>query len=261
MIEKHYCFNTEQLEEVWGRIHVPLAKVCSLNCVYCGYHKDCNITSNIWRPGTVSGTVEGKQDIYKYLQQSFDLFQGVKIIGVSGPGDPLENMSQMRNLVTIMCRYFPQMYLCMCTNGSVYNSDTQWLLNQPILRYITLTVNTMDSDKYPLIYRRYCNPEIPRDMLDNQLKIIHKCVKNKIKVKVNTIYLQGVNDQEISGMFDCLLKEGVSCFNLIPRVNTVTGRYDCQKNFEKLQKALIDANYPLMTRCKQCRADYCECGF
>ena len=260
-MEKHYCFNIETLiTEIWGRIHVPLAEKCTLHCIYCDYYTDKNITSNIWRPGTVSNTVKGQTDIYEYLKKAFEKFCNVKIVGVSGPGDPLENMEQIHSLVTVMHKYFPQKYLCLCTNGSIYNHDTEWLLNQSILRYITLTVNTMDIGKYPLIYRRYRDSSVPRDMLENQLKIIRKCVNNKVKVKVNSVFMPDVNDNEIFEMFSRLRDEGVSCFNLIPKIDTVGGNSNLSDGYEELQKALISDGYPLMTRCNKCRADYCECG-
>ena len=261
MVEKHYCFNTELSTSNWGRIHVPLAQKCSMHCIYCNYSFDNNITSNKWRPGTASEIIEGREKICKYLKKKNASYQGVKIIGVSGPGDPLENMDQMRLLVEVLHDYFPDKYLCMCTNGSVYNDDVRWLLEQRILRYITLTINTMQTEKYPLIYRKYRSQFIKRDMLDNQLRIIQTCVDNGIKIKVNTVYQKSITEDEIERMFARLYDEGVSCFNLLPMVNVEDGGLLNLESYEALFNKLIIEGYPILKKCFHCRADSCaHCG-
>ena len=102
MTEKHYCFNTGRIDEVWGRVHVPLARKCTLHCVYCSYRTDGNVTQDVWRPGSAADIVEGHDGIYEYLSKSLKTFPDVRIIGVSGPGDPLENMQQMTNSMNYM---------------------------------------------------------------------------------------------------------------------------------------------------------------
>lgn len=260
MEEKHFCFNTGALGEIWGRIHVPLARQCSLRCEYCSYKTDGNVTGDLWRPGTAGSTVESEAEIRAYLEEKLRKFSGVRIIGVSGPGDPLENMTALRTLVTVMTRDFPDTYLCICTNGSVYNADVQWLLEQKVLRYITLTVNTMDPGKYPLIYGRYKDPAVPRDMWENQRRILSACRENGVKVKINTVFLRGINDLEIPALYAALGQEGVSCFNLMPHIDTKTGKDRDGDACHALQCSLLRQNFPMMTRCKHCRADHCECG-
>lgn len=260
MKEKHYCYNTGPIEEVWGRIHVPLAKKCTLKCTYCSYLRDGNITDDNWRPGSSSGIVEGKETIYAYLKQAVNQYRNVKIIGVSGPGDPLENIIQVRELIAVMKEYYPDYYLCICTNGSIWNTDVQWLLKQPLLRYITLTINTIDMEKYPVLYQRYRDLAVHRDMWENQLRIIRECTANGIKVKINTVYVPGTNDTEITEMYRRLREEGVSCFNLMPQIDPESGRNKHLPECEKLQATLAAQGFDMMTKCKHCRADHCECG-
>ena len=261
MEERHYCFNTEGCGSFWGILHIPIAKYCSMQCSYCNYRYDRNITSDYWRPGTSSGIVEGEKAIIDYLKEKNTAFQGIKIIGVSGPGDPLENIEQMKCLVGVLRKHYPEKYLCMCTNGSIYNDEVQWLLGQPVLHYITLTINTMNTDLYPFIYLKYHNSVVKRNMWENQLKIIRFCVNAGIKVKVNTVYQKGINDSDICDLFAKLYDEGVNTFNLIPMIRMDGNGSDDLTGYEKLAGELQKKGYPMLKKCLHCRSDSCShCG-
>lgn len=260
MKEKHYCFNTNHDMEMWGRIHVPLARKCSLYCIYCNYQFNKNISEIEGRPGVASKIIEGEREIANYLNEKFIEYPGAKVVGVSGPGDPFENIQQLNILVDILKNNYPQCILCICTNGRIYDKEIEKLLSQDILQYITLTINTLDVRKYSDIYKLYQHNHMKENMLENQLKIIRKCQREKIKVKINTVYLEGINNKEIIDMFTFLREEGVQCFNLIPCISNDNKVNRYKEGYEKTLNELISKGFPLLRRCKHCRSDYCECG-
>ena len=83
--------------------------------------------------------------------------------------------------------YFQNCCLCLCTNGRVWNSNIKDFLSYAPLKYITLTINTSDKRKYPLIYNSYKTLEDIDNLWDHQINIIKQCVKLVIKIKVNTV--------------------------------------------------------------------------
>ena len=133
MNERHCCFNTSEELFYSYRIHVPLARYCSLGCVYCNYIKDGNITDDAYRPGTANCVVVSREEISEYLDRKISEFPLTHIIGVSGPGDPLENMDSLKTLISLMKQKNPALCLCICTNGRTGINHAKDILTHRIL--------------------------------------------------------------------------------------------------------------------------------
>lgn len=261
-MDKHCCFNTSDVLFRSARIHVPLAKKCSMGCQYCGYHIDHNICMpTIKRPGTSLIVVSTENEIRTYLKKAFALFPETSIIGVSGPGDPLDNLMEMTLLKNIMEKDYPTVKLCLCTNGRNYQNYVTLFEHSPLLKYLTLTINTLIPQKNLKIYHSITTLSKAEEMIKNQLKILQKAKEQDIKIKINTVFLQEINATEIEEMYLTLLeKYQVDCFNVLPFVpiNTKTMFSVMDLNiFNETIFSLNEKGFPITKQCQQCRSDFC----
>lgn len=260
MNNNHCCFNTSNELIYSSRIHVPLAKKCSLGCVYCRYYEDQNITENVYRPGTSGRGVFIQNEIADYLMKKLSEYPDTRIIGVSGPGDPMENIESLKYLIQLMEQSQSDLRLCICTNGRTGFSEGKDIYTHNILDYITFTINTLDPEKMLKIYRGLRDISDAKQMLFNQQENIHMLKSFNKKIKINTVYLEDINAEEIMCMFEKLQKSGVDCFNVLPYVSTnyQDGRtIGNMEQYNSLIKKLKENNFPIVKQCLRCRADFC----
>ena len=260
MFEQHCCFNTTDELFYSYRIHVPLARKCSLGCIYCNYSKDGNITNNPSRPGTSLRCVSTESQIQEYLQAALAKFPDTKIIGVSGPGDPMENISALNRLIRIIGDFSSGIKLCICTTGRINWELGKEIFEQDLLQYVTFTINTFYPDKMLQIYTGLKSVQGAYEMVQNQKENIIKIKALGKKVKINTVFLDDINNDEIVEMYRELLMYGVDCFNVLPRVSTNhrDGRtIGDQEHYEQLIELLKSNGIPLVKQCRRCRADFC----
>lgn len=261
-MDKHCCFNTSDVVFRSARIHVPLARKCSMGCRYCGYHIDHNICMPVSkRPGTSLIFVSTEDEIRSYLKKAFSLFPETGVIGVSGPGDPLENLTELALLKNIMEKDYPHVDLCLCTNGRNYQNYVALFEKPSVLKYLTLTMNTLDPQKSLKLYRSVTTLAKAEEMIKNQLVIIKKAKEQNIKIKINTVFLQDVNTSEIEEMYLTLLEEyEVDCFNVLPYIPINAETFFSPIDlcvFKETVLSLNEKGFPITKQCQQCRSDFC----
>lgn len=261
--EIHSCFNTSSNDLGYGRIHIPIAKVCKMGCKYCNYVMDGNVGINIEnRPGTSNLVINNREEMLKYLEEKTKIFPKINIIGVSGPGDPLDNMDNLEILNEVMNEQYKDYKLCICSCGYNYNNVINRIKNLNKLEYLTLTINTLDIRKMKFLYRSVNDGILKADEIINQQKSIIKDMKERnVKIKINTIYIPNINDNEINSMFSFLLKMGVDCFNLLP-LRQINNQFNYDKdlyldNFKNKVKELKELGFPMINKCSQCTSSAC----
>lgn len=255
----HCCFNTDNIFLPTPRIHVPLATMCSMGCSYCGYSYDGNISSSQLRPGVVNNVVSSYDEIYEYLCKALIKLPEAEIIGVSGPGDPLENYNQLSFLMEIIKEKWPTKTLCLCTNGRFFFPCGKAVVDSGLLKYITFTINTLDENKLPQIYNSFREGGATKcaEHVKNLISAIRYCKLRGVTVKVNTVFLSGINDDDIEDMFEKLKNIGVDCFNLLPQRGMNDVAYDSTIVYSQKRNELQSKGFPLTRHCKMCRADFC----
>lgn len=257
---KHCCFNTTNSCVQNVRIHVPLAEICTMNCFYCNYKYDKNISKNDNRPGIAKELVNGKNKIKDYLSEKITKFNDVNIIGVSGPGDPFQNPKALRYLIDIMKSQYNHLHLCLCTNGNFDYNEYIDILKFEQLKFITITINTLDALKSMQIYKSIDTDASAKKMINNQISLIKFCKEIGLKVKVNTVYLENINCDDIVEMYSQLMKYNVDCFNLIPQVKINSNNKDfmCDKlKYDNIIEELKSRDFPMIYHCYRCNADFC----
>lgn len=258
-METHCCFNTGDKCFKSPRIHVPLAEKCSLGCVYCGYKKDHNITKSKTRPGVAINAINKKEDIRDYLKQAISEYPETKIVGVSGPGDPLENIESLCFLADIIKEENYNVCLCICTNGRCFFENGIKIIKTGLVDYMTFTVNTLDPSKIPQIYNQFNNKSAIEcsEFIHSQLNAIKYCKDNGIKVKVNTVLLDDISINDIRNLYNKLLDLGVDCFNLLPKVDTSIDNKIEDTRRNNLYNELKSQGFKMTRQCNLCRSDFC----
>lgn len=264
MKQEHCCFCTDSENFIpTKRIHVPLAKKCSMGCRYCGYCTDKNLTLDFARPGTALTTVSTREEIEQYLKQKTEQIGSCDLIGVSGPGDPLENLESLFILHEVLRKDYPDARLCICSSGHIYRKEHRMLALWDELSFFTVTINTLCPETSIKIYSSITQKSEAQELINNQLDLIKTMHNSGKKVKINTVYMPGINSEEIEQMFQVLLNSGAECFNLMPRIELKKCDTDlkqqnkCDNDIAKVKDKLRKAGFPMTCNCKQCRADFC----
>ena len=71
-LSKHPCFDSKARHE-FGRVHLPVAPKCNIQCNYCDRQYDC---CNESRPGVTSIVLSPKQalEYYKQIRREFPIW-------------------------------------------------------------------------------------------------------------------------------------------------------------------------------------------
>lgn len=256
-IQEHPCFS-EKACHGFGRCHIPVAPKCNIQCNYCIRDFDCvnesrpGVTTRILSPGEAVEMVRKVMEKYNYI----------KVVGIAGPGDPLANEETFETL-RLLHEEFPNVIKCISTNGLLLPEKID-LLEKYDVGNITVTLNAIDPDIGAKIYQfidyqgtRYTGREAAELLLDKQLKGIEEAVKRKMIVKVNTVYIPGINDTHIPEIAKKVGEMGVYTFNVIP----VIPQYkfsDIVPPTPADKRAMQDKCAPYvrqMRHCQRCRAD------
>ena len=85
-LTQHPCFNSDVRHRT-GRIHLPVAPKCNIQCNYCNRKFDC---ANESRPGVTSAVLSPNQAL-ALSHRALEKAPYLKVVGIAGPGDPFAN--------------------------------------------------------------------------------------------------------------------------------------------------------------------------
>ncbi|HOV13664.1 MAG TPA: radical SAM protein, partial [Spirochaetota bacterium] len=145
-LENHPCFN-DSLRHKFGRVHLPVAPKCNIQCNYCDRKYDC---MNESRPGVTSRVLSPNQAL-TYLDKILEKLPNITVVGIAGPGDPFANPVETMETLRLVRAKYPDMMLCLATNGLniLPYIDELAELNTS---YFTITINAIKSDIASKIY-------------------------------------------------------------------------------------------------------------
>lgn len=256
-VREHPCFS-EKACHVFGRMHLPVAPKCNIQCNYCVRDYDC---VNESRPGVTSHVVT-PTEVVDLVQKVLDEHQYIKVIGIAGPGEPLANEQTFETLRLIK-EHFPNTIKCLSTNGLMLPERIDEL-HELGVNNVTVTMNAVDPEVGAKIYeyvnyhgKRYTGVEAAKIMIENQLKGIEEAVKHNMIVKINTVWVPGVNDDQIIEIAETTSKLGAYTFNLIPVIPQYKFK-DVVPPTPAEKREMQDRCAPYikqMRHCQRCRAD------
>ena len=251
----HPCFN-EKMHDKVGRIHVPIAPKCNIQCNFCTRE----INKCEMRPG-VSACIMSVEDAVKHVDK-VTKEMAISVVGVAGPGDALFNPKTFE-FFRIMDEKFPKLIKCISTNGLLL-PDKADELAEIHLNSITVTVNAIDPNIGKEIYSTavhhgevYRDEEAFKIISKNQLEGIKMIADRDIVVKVNSVLIPGLNDKHIIEVAKKVKEQGASLMNVIPLIPLYkfkdTARPGCAELSEV--RDAVEEVIPVFRACTQCRAD------
>jgi len=256
----HPCFSAGARHKV-GRIHLPVAPKCNMQCNYCNRDFEC---VNESRPG-VSSTVLSPQQAAAYLDAVLERISDIQVVGIAGPGDPFANGYETIETLRLVRNAHPDMTLCLATNGldaPAYIDDIARLN----VSHVTITVNAIDPEIGAAIYawarinkRVYRRIEAARVICQRQTAAIELLHERNITVKINTVVIPGINDGHVWEIAKHMAELKADIQNCIPLYHVAGTPFE---NVDPISPERIDAvraqaarYMPQMTHCSRCRAD------
>jgi nitrogen fixation protein NifB len=259
-LDNHPCFNPGACKS-FGRVHLPVAPRCNIQCKFCNRKFDC---VNETRPGVTSAVLSPGQAMV-YLEAVFAQKGNIAVVGIAGPGDPFANPDQTLETLARVRRRFPDVILCVATNGlalSAYIDDLARLK----VSHVTVTVNAVDPAVGARIYSwMRLGKRVVRSqsgaaiLLERQLDAIAGLKQRGIMVKANSIILPGINDDHIVSVAERMAGLGVDLFNAMPYYPNAGSDFEHLAEPDKATVETIRAasavHVKQMRHCTRCRAD------
>ncbi|AEF82765.1 radical SAM protein [Leadbettera azotonutricia] len=259
----HPCFNSE-VRHSTGRIHLPVAAKCNIQCNFCNRKYDC-VNEN--RPGVTSAILSPFQalDYLGMVMEKMEEKTPIAVIGIAGPGDPFANAEETLATMELVHEKYPEKILCLATNGLGLAEYSGRLVNLNI-SHVTITVNAVDPEIGAKIYswvrfgpKVYRGIEGAKVLLERQTEAIKVLKSLGIIVKINTVIIPGVNDTHAAKIAEYCANLGADIQNCIPMMH-VEG-----SAFENIPSLNPGDMLPIrneafkyikqMSHCARCRAD------
>ncbi len=259
LIKVHPCFS-EEAHHLFGRVHLPVAPACNIQCRYCIRKFDC---ANESRPGITSRVLTPMEAMDR-TRALIERSDKLSVVGIAGPGDPLVNAPTYVTLRQIHWEY-PDLTLCVSTNGLLLPDRLPQLLASGV-RSLTVTINAVTPETAENVYswviyhgRRYEGREAAKLLLANQWQGLENAIDAGLITKVNSVFIPGVNDHEIPLIAERAGKLGADIMNILPLIPQAEFAHLSRPSHAELTR-LREQCRPFikqMTHCKQCRADAC----
>ena len=216
-IDHHPCFN-DGARHRFGRIHLPVASRCNIQCRFCNRKFDC---VNESRPGVTSAVLKPAEAL-GYLDEVMATKKNISVVGIAGPGDPFANAEETMETLSLVRKKYPEMLLCVASNGLNLHPYADELKALEV-SHVTITVNAVDPEIASRIYawvrvgkRVVAGEKGVTTLLENQLRSIKMLKEAGITVKVNTIIIPGINDHHIETVAERMKTLDVDILNCVP---------------------------------------------
>jgi len=259
-LENHPCFNAK-MRGKYGRVHLPVAPRCNIQCNYCDRKYDC---VNESRPGVTSAVLTPHQAM-AYLEYVFEEVKNISVVGIAGPGDPFANPDETMETLRLTRKLYPKMILCLATNGLGIGPYIDELAELNV-SHVTITLNAIDPEIGSQLYafvrhgKKVLGPRAGFDvLLEKQLEAIIRLKEKNVTTKVNTIIVPGINESHVETVAEKMADMRVDILNCIPFYPNTGAKF---ANLEEPSREVVTAirkkaarHIPQMYHCKRCRAD------
>jgi nitrogen fixation protein NifB len=259
-LTQHPCFNSRTRHRT-GRIHLPVAPKCNIQCNFCDRRYDC---ANESRPGVTSAVLSPTQAL-RYLDAALAKAPYLKVVGIAGPGDPFAQPEATLETLCLVREKYPEILLCVATNGLNAAAHVGRLAELEV-SHVTVTVNAIDPEIGAEIYAWardgiaiYRGVDAAGLLLDRQLDTIRALKAAGITVKINTIVIPGINDYHVPEIAEEMRDLGVDIMNCIPLYPVKGTPFEHISGPDpeetKQLRARVSEVIPQMEHCTRCRAD------
>lgn len=257
----HPCFGGDHNKA--GRVHLPVAPGCNIKCGFCERKYDC---VNESRPGVTSRVLTPEQGIRRVelVKQHMDKQKGpnLKVVGIAGPGDPLANAKTF-DTFRLVRESFPEMTLCLSTNGLRLPEAIDKIVAVNVTS-LTVTINALTPETGANVYEwiRYDGKKMSgvggaAVLLEKQFTGLKLAAEAGLMVKVNHVYIPGINDHETLDLAVKVRELGAMMMNITPIIPVGIFKDVVPPSEETMELVRNQAELILSQarHCKQCRAD------
>ena len=217
-IQEHPCYSIKAVH-AFGRIHLPVALKCNIQCNYCIREFDCVHES---RPGVTSRVIT-PEEAFERVSEVLEKFSNIKVVGIAGPGEPLFNEETFETFRLIK-NVYPHFHHCISSNGLLFLEKLDDLVEIGVGN-VTVTLNALKPEIGERIYssvlyhgKSYRGVEGAHILARNQLSGIEGAVKRGLIVKVNTVLIPGINDCHILDIAKKVKELGAYTQNIMPLI-------------------------------------------
>jgi len=261
-VQDHPCYS-EDAHHYFARMHVAVAPACNIQCHYCNRKFDCASES---RPGVVSEKLTPEQAARKVMAVAADVPQ-LSVVGIAGPGDALANADKTFRTFELVKQALPHLKLCLSTNGLALPDHVERIADMGI-DHVTITINMVDPEIgakiYPWIFfrhRRWKGVDATRILHERQMEGLEALATRGVLVKVNSVLIPGVNDENLAEVNATVRAKGAFLHNIMPLISDpahgthygATGQRG--PTASELRTVQDRAGSRQMRHCRQCRAD------
>jgi nitrogen fixation protein NifB len=259
IMQHHPCFHDKAHERV-GRVHLPVAPRCNIQCAFCERKVCANLTMQ--HPGWARQLLSPEEAVQLVHRLAGSRPGETFVVGVAGPGEPLANDETFEALGRVHEEY-PALFKCLSTNGLLLEDRLPQILDVGI-KTLTVTVNAPDSEVGQRIYlwiryqgRVYRGPEGAEILIARQMAGIRAALDAGLVVKVNTVLIPGVNDRHVVRLARRLGEMGVHLMNIMPLIPCGHMKDRRAPTRDELSRARSDCEgaMPQFRLCEQCSAD------
>jgi len=258
--DNHPCFSEKAKHKV-GRIHLPVAPKCNIQCNFCNRDFDC---VNESRPG-VTSTVLTPMQASRYLDGVLEKVPSIEVVGIAGPGDPFANTVETIETLRLVRAHHPSIHLCVATNGLELPSAVDTLAELAV-GHVTVTINAVDPKIGANIYswvragiKVYRGEDGAKILLERQMEGLRLLKEKGVTVKVNTVVIPGVNDHHVTDVAREVSRLGADIQNCmaIYHVDGTVFESVIPPTREQIEsiRLLTGEHLPQMAHCARCRAD------
>ncbi len=255
----HPCFDEAAHAQV-GRVHLPVARRCNIQCGFCERRVCANLTMQ--HPGWARRLLTPREAA-ELVRRLVDEHQDERfVVGVAGPGEPLANAETFEAL-RLVHEEFPRLTKCVSSNGLMLEERLPLLLEVGV-EALTVTVNSVDAEVGERVYAWvrhdgvvYRGCEAAEVLIAAQARGVQAAFEAGLAVKVNTVLIPGVNDRHVVDVARRLRELGVRLMNLMPLIPGGRMRDLHAPTCEELRRARLACGEEIQQfrACEQCRAD------
>ncbi len=256
----HPCFFSKD-KGIYGRIHLPVAPSCNIQCAYCRRDHECLHES---RPGVTKKVLSPEAAVH-HLEQSLETMPFISVVGIAGPGDAFRHPELTLRTLELVRRKYRNIALCLSTNGLNIKAYLPQLLELNV-GFVTITINAVDPGIGARLYRKIdlngcvaTGTAAAEILINRQIEAVSLLKAHDFTVKVNSVIVPGINEGHILFLAKKMAMLKVDLMNLIPLIPLAgTDLQDVtppdKARIKKLRE-MAGEYVPQMHHCTRCRSD------
>jgi nitrogen fixation protein NifB len=257
IVQEHPCYGSGAHFK-FGRVHLPVVSTCNIGCNYCVRKYDC---ANENRPGVTSKVIMAEEALQR-VRFAVQKDPRLRVVGIAGPGDPLSNDVTFDTLRLVQ-KEFPHLTRCISTNGLLLPEKLAELKEVGVSA-LTITINAVDPAVGEQIYSfvRYQNKlyrgrKAFEVLSKNQLDGLRAAAEAGIVVKVNSVFIPGVNSEHLVDVARTVRDLGAYIMNIMPLIPQAKFAHFPAPSLQEIQRIrhLCEGMLFQFHNCVQCRAD------